>query len=508
VKKKYLKIGAIIIVIFIIALGLFFYFKGKSDAKEMANLEKNNLEANNTAVVEIGNIQTSITGNGNVKSKIVKELKTQNNGAVAKVYVEEGQRVDKGDIILELRNESDDISINQSSLDIFEAENRLKKLKEDAENLTIKAPFSGIVTEISGEEGDKVSSDQKYLRIIDKSVLEAVVPFNKKQVEKMKVGDKANVVVLGSYQTLEGKVTKISQQGFGGKNGGLLHNVTVEVKNPGALAEGMEVKVDINKGGFSYYAIEQINKLKWKTNKIVEFKIDGTLDNISVEQDQKVSKGDILGKISNEDYLRDIEVQEKRVRNNRLELGKKKKELDDDIIYSPIAGTVIGMNVVSGENITSDDTATKIADLDNLKITIPVDELDILKVKKGQDAIIDVSALKGKAFNGKVTDISQEGNIQNGVSTFDVTISIDEPKDLKLGMSANVKILLGSKENVLLVPVDYIDEKEDKYYIQVKNNDGETKETEVELGLVSKDFAEIVSDNLKEGDIIWKGIGY
>jgi trehalose-6-phosphate synthase len=42
----------------------------------------------------------------------------------------------------------------------------------------------------------------------------------------------------------------------------------------------------------------------------------------------------------------------------------------------------------------------------------------------------------------------------------------------------------------------------------VKNNDGETKETEVELGLVSKDFAEIVSDNLKEGDIIWKGIGY
>lgn len=507
-KKKYLKIGAVIIIISVVALGSVFYFKGKLGAEGMTNLEENNLEANNTAVVEKGNIETNITGNGNVKSKIVKDLKTQKNGAVGNVYVEKAQRVNKGDIILELRNESDDISINQSSLDIYEAENRLRKLNESAENLTIKAPFSGIVSEVFVEEGDKVSSNQKYLRIIDKSVLEVVVPFNKKQVEKMKVGDKANVVLLGSYQTLEGKITKISEQGYGTANGGLMHNVTVEVKNPGALIEDMEVKVDINKGGFFYSSVEKSNKLKWKTNKIVEFKIEGTLDKINVEKDQKVNEGDVLGKISNEDYLRDIEVQEKRVKNSKLALGKKKKELDDDIIYSPISGTVIDINVISGENITSDNTAAKIADLDNLKVTIPVDELDILKVKKGQDAIINVSALKGIEFKGKVTDISQEGKIQNGVSTFDVTISIDEPKDLKLGMSANVKILLDSKENVLLAPVDYVDEKEDKYYVKVQNNDGEIKEIEVELGLVSKDFAEIISDNLKEGDILLKGTVY
>lgn len=504
-KKKYLKIGFVIIIISVVAVALVLNFKGKSNAEDIANLGGTAL--NKTAVVEMGNIETSITGSGNVQSKVVKELKTQKNGAVGNVYVEEGQKVNKGDIILELRNESDDISINQSNLGIFEAENSLRKLKENAENLTVKAPVSGIISEISVEEGEKVSTNQKFLKIIDKSVLEVVVPFNKKQIEKMKVGDKANIVLLRSYQNIEGKVTKISQQGYGTDNGGLMHNVTVEVKNPGALIEDMEVKVNVIMDGVHYSSVEKSSKLKWKTNKIVEFKIEGTLDNLNVAIDQKVNKGDILGKVRNEDLLRDVEIQEKRIINNKLELSKKKKELDNDIIYSPITGTVIDINLVAGENITSDNLAAKVADLDNLKITISVDELDILKVKKGQDAIINVSALKGTEFKGKVTEISQVGKINNGVSTFDVTISIDNPKDLKLGMSANAKILLDSKENVLLVPIECVNEREDKYFVKVQSNDGEIKEVEVKLGLVSKDFAEITSEELNEGDIVLKETG-
>jgi len=504
VKKKYFIIGAAIIIVLTIATVLALNLKKKSNDESMANLGEN---IDTTAVVERGNIETNITGSGNVESKLVKELKTQKDGTVGNVYVSEGQKVNKEDIILELRNEEDDISINQSSLDIFEEENRLRKLKEDAENLIVKAPFSGTISEVFIEEGEEVSDNQKFVEIIDKSFVKAVASFNKMQIEKMKIGDKADIVLLGSYQTVEGKITEISEQGYGTESGGLVYDVTVEARNPGALTKDMDVQVKIKKGESAFFAVKR-SKLDWKTDEIIELKIDGTLSKVYAEKDQKVNKGDVLGEIVNRDYLKDIEVQERRVQNKRLELNKKKKNLDNDIIYALISGTVIDIDVVSGENITSDRVVAKVADLDNMEVTIPVDELDILKVKKGQNAIINVSALKGVDFKGKVTNISQEGKIENGVSTFDVTISIDNPKDLKLGMSANVKILLDSKKNVLLVPVDCVSEREDKYYVKVEKNNGEVEEIEVEVGLISNDFAEITSDNLREGYKVLKETGY
>lgn len=507
-KKKYLKIGLVIIVVIAVGTALFLNFKKKSNIEGMNNLEENNIGLDNTAVVEKGNIETNITGTGNIQSKVVKELKTKKNGTVGNLYASEGQKVNKEDIILDLRDESDSITIEQSDLNVFEAESELEELKEEAENLIVKSSVSGTISEIFVEEGEEISNNQKFLRIIDKSILEVVAPFSNKQVEKMNIGDNVDVVLLGSYQTIKGKITKISKEGYGTENGGLMHDVTIELKNPGALIEGNEVQVKINKGGFYYTSQNKSSKLKWKTNKIVEFKIAGTLSEINVEENQKINKGDILGKISNEDHLREIEIQEKRLRNKKLELNNKKKELNEDAIYAPISGTLIKLDVVSGENILSEEVVAKVADLDNLEVTIPVDELDILKIRKGQEAVINVPALKDVNFKGKVTDISEVGKIENGIATFDVTISIDDPKNLKLGMSASVKILLDSKENVLMVPVDCVNEREGKYYINMQDENGEAKEIEIEVGLVSKDFAEINSDKLKEGDKVLKGTVY
>lgn len=503
-KKKYFKIGITIIAVITVTV-VFLKLNKKTEVDSMG---ENNITLGSTTTVKRGSIKTNITGSGNVQSKIVKELKTKNNGTINNVYASEGQRLDKEDTILDLRNESDSIAINQSNLNIIEEKNRLKELKEEAENLLVRSPVSGIINEIFVEDGDEISSNQKFLNIIDKSVLEVVAPFNNKQVEKMNVGDNAEVVVLGSYQTIKGKITKISKEGYGTDNGGLMNDVTVELKNPGALIEGKDVQVRISKNGFYYTSPKESNKLKWKTNKEIEFKIKGILSEINIEENQKVNKGDILGKINNENHLRSIQVQEERLKNRKLELSNKKKKLDDDVIYAPIAGTLIDIDVVPGENIASEEVVAKVADLDNLEVTIPVDELDILKVKKNQEAIINVPALKEVEFKGKVTNISEVGKIENGISTFDVTISIYKPQNLKLGMSANVEILLDSKENVLMIPVDCVNKREDKYYIKVPNGNGEAKEIEVEVGLVSKDFAEVKTDKIEEGDKVLKGTVY
>ena len=82
--------------------------------------------------------------------------------------------------------------------------------------------------------------------------------------------------------------------------------------------------------------------------------------------------------------------------------------------------------------------------LSTLQVTIPVDELDILKVEKGQKAIISSSAISDQIFTAQVADIAAEGSSNARVSTFDVLLQLDNPGALKAGMNVNAEIIVVS----------------------------------------------------------------
>lgn len=497
-KKKYLKIIIPILIVAVISTVIII------NKRSRETIKGNNFEGN-TAVIKRGNIETYITGHGNISSYLIKSLKARSDGSIGETYVKEGQRVAKGDVILSFNNETDDISISQNSLEVAQQEKEIARLREKAEHLTVIAPYSGSINKMLFEEGDEVADNQDFVNIIDNTVLEVVVPFNKHLIRNINVGDEVKVFFPDSFQNIKGKVTKISDTSYGTELGGVLFDVTVEIDNVGAMKDGTEVSVHVDTPSGTISSFKN-GKLEWKLNKSVKFKIDGTIDKIYIEEGQKVKKGDVIAKLKNEDFLLQIETKEGQLKNQKMELNKKRKELDDSVIYSPITGTLVNMDVVSGENVASEQVLGKIADLENLQVTISVDELDILRVKEGQKAVIKVSSVKKKDFKGYVEKISQEGKIENGVASYDVNIRFDKDEDLeelKLGMSSNVEIELDSKKDTLIVPIEFLKKEDEQYYINLQSEDGENQRLDVEIGLVSNDYAEILSD-LKEGDIVVK----
>lgn len=497
-KKKYLKIIIPVLIISVICAGIIIGKKSSSAIKE------DNFE-DNTATVTKGDIETYITGHGNISSYLIKELKAQNNGLIGEIYIKEGQRVTKGDMILNYNNETDDISINQSNLEVLQQEKEIDRQREKVKNLKVTALYSGSINDIFFEEGDEVAANQDFVNIIDKTVLEVVVPFNNNFINRINIGDKANIFFPASLQTTNGKITKINNTSYGTEAGGIFTDVTVEVENIGAMKEGTEVAVHVETPNGTISSNKN-GKLRWKVNKNVKFKISGIINKIHVEKGQKVTKGDIIAELDNEDFILEIEAKENQLKSKKMELNKKRKEVDDSVIYSPIAGTVVNMSVVSGENVTEQQILGKIADLDNLQVSIAVDELDIFRVKEGQQVVIKVSAIKGKDFKGYVEKISQEGKIENGIAKYNVNIRFDETedlKDLKLGMSTNVRIQLDSKQNTLILPIGFVQKEGDEYYVNVQSENGEMQRIDVKIGLVSNDYAEILSD-LKEGDTVVK----
>ncbi|MDQ0338044.1 HlyD family secretion protein [Caldalkalibacillus uzonensis] len=176
---------------------------------------------------------------------------------------------------------------------------------------------------------------------------------------------------------------------------------------------------------------------------------------------------------------------------------------EDEEIVAPASGIVTSLDVIKGERVTPGQVVMHITNYDDLQVTLQVDELDISNIKEGQEAIINVNAFPDQEYTGTVTSIAREGTVTNGISTFDVTIHIEEPDHLKVGMTAEAHILIERKDDVLYVPIEAVRSMNDEKFVLVEeaSSDGEEptfRRQVVTTGIYNEDYIEIV-DGLTEG---------
>jgi HlyD family secretion protein len=167
------------------------------------------------------------------------------------------------------------------------------------------------------------------------------------------------------------------------------------------------------------------------------------------------------------------------------------KEADDELVktsvYAPVSGTISLLNVEKGERVvgTSQFTGTemmRIANLNEMEVNVSVNENDIVRVKIGDTASIEVDAYLKRKFKGVVTEISNSANNSTStastsidqVTNFDVKVRIlrESYSDLlsktdtsaspfRPGMSATVDIQTKTVINVLAVPIQAVTSRED-----------------------------------------------
>jgi HlyD family secretion protein len=132
-------------------------------------------------------------------------------------------------------------------------------------------------------------------------------------------------------------------------------------------------------------------------------------------------------------------------------------DLDHTKITAPVDGVVVSRNVDVGQTVAASlaaPTLFQIAqDLTKMQVDTNVSEADVGRVRVDQPATFTVDAYPGQVFTGKVTSIREAPiNVAN-VITYDAVIGVSN-LDLKLfpGMTANVKILVDQRPNVLRVP--------------------------------------------------------
>lgn len=132
-------------------------------------------------------------------------------------------------------------------------------------------------------------------------------------------------------------------------------------------------------------------------------------------------------------------------------------DLERSVIRSPIAGVVVDRQVNVGQPVASSLQAATLfviaQDLARLQANITVDEADIGEVSEGQIVRFTVDAFPDRDFEGRVSQVRQQGVAESGVVSYTVVVEADNPgRQLLPGMTANAEIVLEQRENVLRVP--------------------------------------------------------
>jgi len=152
-------------------------------------------------------------------------------------------------------------------------------------------------------------------------------------------------------------------------------------------------------------------------------------------------------------------------------LARAEDDLAKTTIVAPIAGTVTKLRSQQGERVvgTAMMAGTEImtiADLDRMEARVDIGEIDVVLIKLGQKARLEVEAFRDRKFNGVVTEIANaaKGPASNGqgssgssqqqeATKFEVKILISEKEPFRPGMSVTSEIETRSRTNVLAVPI-------------------------------------------------------
>lgn len=496
-KNKFVKIIGVVIVVIIVAM----IIRNIVSSSKLASSVK--ASDQKTAIVKIGNIITQVEGAGPIYFTKSNKINSRVGGKITKVKFKVGDKVKAGDVIYELDDNDAKTSVDVAKQGLKQSEVTNDASNEAVSDLLITAPFNGQVKDIAVNVGDTVAAGGTVLTITDTSKLKILLSFNAKDAAQISVGEAAKVNITSIAQPVNGNVSYISNQSSSTISGGQTYTVEIVINNPGAILDGMTASADIktSKGIVSSTNTASLNYIN---KQAVISKTGGTVQSISVKEDQKINSGASLVQIKNGSIVRAQKTTNIGIETSQDQINLATSQLAYYKITSPINGVLSTVDFQVGDTINPATEVAEVLNQNNMKFDIAVDEIDIAKIAPGQLADITADSIPSTIntpVKGEVETVASKGVYLNGVTSYLVTIKVKSNFNLfKGGMNVNASVQVINKPNVLYVPINAITNGNGSSYVLLKGNKG--THTEVELGVKNDKYVEIKSGVIAGDEVI------
>ena len=470
-------------------------------------------------------VSNSLSGTGTLNPANTYTVKSLVDGKILTGGFEEGDKVEEGDVLYTIDSSDASTNLEKASIALQQAQRSYDKT---VDLQYVRAEVDGTVSSLKVAKGDQVTSGQEVAVIRDSSKMLLNLLFPAADAANFSVGQSADVVLDGTFETLKGTITAITGTDELSTGNLLVRTVTIRVNNAGGLTTAQAATASVN--GVSSIASATF---AYQAERTLTAQAGGTVSAINVQEGDAVSKGDILIELTGDDLTESIQSASESLRSAEISMQNQQDNMSNYTITSPISGTIIEKDAKQGDALTSGSTLCVIYDLSYLEMVINVDELQIGALSVGQKVQITADAVADKTYVGTVTRVSMKGSSSGGTTTYPITIRIDNTDGLRPGMNANAEIVVAEANNALVVPnaavirggyvlvskkspsaanaVEDMDAPEGYVYVKVETGVSDDSYTEIKSGLqeddtVAYDTSSVSSDDYysdSHSDSIW-----
>ena len=199
---------------------------------------------------------------------------------------------------------------------------------------------------------------------------------------------------------------------------------------------------------------------------------------------------------------REIDVLTGRVRAARARTEGVEARQAKLLVIAPFGGVIIRKTSEIGESKLPGAPLFTLADPSSIHVEAQVDEADAAKVQAGQSVRLIPEAYRGERFTGRVSEVRPTVEASKEVSRANTILVrlVDVPRPLRLGMSVDVEVLTGGKDNVPMVPSAAVMERDGKKFVYIVA-EGRVARRDIVAGVANWEWTEVLS-GLREGEAV------
>lgn len=431
---------------------------------------KFNLKTMTAYEVTRGDLSEVISISGNLKAGEERKLTFPATvaGAITEVSVGEGQKVDAGDVLVKVDDTKQKLSLDQAESALAQAQSALNTARInyqsalDSNHTTIQITQSNYdlaKKQISAAK-DQVTAAQDALYYTEKQLIEAQNNYNE-------------VVSYNDSQSWDTAAEKHT-------------------------AELNEISARSSLAASEKEYIAAVDAVTTAQNSLKQAKESRDAAYWTMIQQQQAAAAQI--KLTSEAINNAVAAHKSAEAS--VELAK--ISLSDTVLKAPFNGTISALTFKEGEQVGI-TSSINLVDISKLHVEALVDEIDVIKIKPGDEVDISVDAYPYELIRGVVTYIAPTSTDLQGVVSYLTKFDLKDYGDLilKPGMTASVDVEIIAAESVLYVPGDFIFNKDGKSYVKLLGEGDVIGEVEIQTGYASSENTEITS-GLNVGDRIIK----
>lgn len=423
-KKKTKKIMFAAAAVVVVAAAIIVFSTVSASAGKTADT------AYSTDLATLGDLSKTVSGSGNLGSAKTLNVTADSHLDINELLVSEGDTLTADQPIASLNTGAMQDYADDLKSQIDSTQTQIDTTNNTSTNLSIKSPVDGWVKNVVLDEDDSIEdamNEYGYVALVATEEREIVSAAGSSLTEG------ATVRVKCEGRSYDGTVTN--------ENGALYVSIGTITRTVGADADVYDANGNLLFTG----------KIELAAYQSIESSY-GTITDVNFSENDEIEAGETI--YSAEQYSQDLTALYQSLNDLKEEYDTVQALIKAGQLTTPVAGVADTLNIAAGQSYDLGASVMTVDSTDDWIATVSVDELDINSIKLGQNVSVSLDSMPNETFDGSVTRISDKGTASNGITTYDVDVSIDGNEGFRLGMSVSCEITSEEAANAVLIPVD------------------------------------------------------